>query len=403
MKRGRFFPVWVLLCGLVMVGLGPGAGQVGAQGPNRVGVVVDLGEGNLLTRCVEFGEAEISGYDVLNRAGLEVVRRAEGLGGIVCSIQGVGCPIDDCWCQCSGSTCTYWSYWHLAGDQWSYSTLGAEAYRVRDGGVEGWNWSEGGPPPVVPFEQICAPLATATPVPTATPTHTPLPPPSIHFWVSPTTIVAGQCAELGWQVEHVRAVYLDGQGVGGSGTQSVCPTQNQTYELRVVSASGEIRHPVTVNVVQPTQTPTVTPTQPPSVTAAVAPGQPAATATPAPTHTLSPAETAVVERDVATQTPALTAPPTPTPTVPTATAAPPTATVTVTWTPTPRPVAQLPRSSPTAASAVKARPSPTPDDGLAAPGAGKTGEETANYMIFGVLMAVLVAVGAAIWLQQHRR
>jgi hypothetical protein len=377
--------------------------RAGAQGPNRVGLVVHLGDGNLLTRCVEFPEAEISGYDVLERAGLQVVRQAEGMGSIVCSIQGVGCPVEDCFCQCKGATCTYWSYWHLAGEQWSYSTLGADAQRVRNGDVEGWNWGEEDPPPLVPFDQICAPPATATPVPTATPTDTPLPPPSVQVSVWPTTIAAGQCAEIRWQVEHVRAVYLDGVGVGGTGTQSVCPTQSQTYELRVVSASGESRHPVTVDVVQPTAT--HTPTVPPAPTPTVA-AQATATATAAPTDT--PVQDAE-ETPAETPTPsaAATEPPSPTasPTLVATATEPPTVTptATVTWTPTPRPVAQLPRSTPTAMGVAAERPSPTPNDGLGAPGSDQAGaSETTNYVLFGVLMAVLVGVGAVILIQRRR-
>jgi hypothetical protein len=408
--------VWVLLFVLLVASLSTNVSELDAQGPNQVGLIVRSEDGDVLTRCVEFGEAEISGYDILERAGLEVVRRADGIGGIVCSIQGVGCPVDDCWCQCKGSTCTYWSYWHLAGAQWSYSTLGADAHRVHNGDVEGWNWGEEEPPPVVPFEQICAPPATATleptatPAPTETPTNTPVPPPSINFGASRTTIVAGECVELNWQVEHVRAVYLDGNGVGGNGTHSACPAQTQTYELRVVSASGESRHPVTINVVQPTQTPTSTPTQPPPPTATPVPQtQPAATATAAPTESSAAPQTSAAETDVATETPASTATPTltvtasPTVVVPTATATVPTATATVTLTPTPRPVAQLPRTSPTPTGGAAARPTPTPNDGLGAPGTGgPTAEETTNYVIFGVLMAVLVGVGAVILIQKRR-
>jgi hypothetical protein len=386
--------------GLVVVALyAPGA-RVGAEGPNQVALIVDMGDGSVLTRCVEFDESEISGYEVLERAGLEVVRRAEGMGGLVCSIEGVGCPLNDCWCQCSGSTCVYWSYWHLAGDQWSYSTLGADGHRVQNGDVEGWRWGEKEPPPLVPFEQICAPPATATP--TATPTNTPLPPPVINFGVSRGTIVSGECAELSWQVEYVRAVYLDGKGVGGSGTLSVCPAQNQTYELRVVSASGESRHPVTVNVVLPTPTstplPTATPVPPtPTATAAVEAQPPAATATVVPTLTAT-LEAAATEPPARTATPTLTATPSPTATA-VATATP---TALPTETPTPRPIALLPRTS-TPSTAVAARPSPTPDGGLAAPGAGEArAEETTNYVIFGILMAVLFGVGAVILVQRRR-
>ena len=66
----------------------------------------------------------------------------------------------------------------------------------------------------------------------------------MRFSANPSAILAGECAELGWQVEYVKAVYLDGVGVGGHGTQSICPLQTETHELRVVSASGESRHAV---------------------------------------------------------------------------------------------------------------------------------------------------------------
>ena len=199
-----------------------------AQGPNRVGLVVYLGDGNLVTRCVEFSEAEISGYDVLERAGLQVARRAEGMGSIVCSIQGVGCPVEDCFCQCKGSTCTYWSYWHLVGEQWSYSTLGADVQRVRSGDVEGWNWGEEEAPPLVPFDQICAPPAMptpgATPSPTAPPTlvatatERPTVTPAVTVTRTPT--VASVAAERPSPTPN------DGVGTPRSGQTSASETTN---------------------------------------------------------------------------------------------------------------------------------------------------------------------------------
>jgi hypothetical protein len=374
--------------------------------------VVNLGGGDVLTRCVEFSEPEIGGYQVLERSGLQVVRRAEGMGGIVCSIEGVGCPVDNCFCQCSGSTCTYWSYWHFAGEQWSYSVIGADAHRVRDGDMEGWNWGEEEPPPVISYDQICAPPATATPVPTSTPvppTHTPLPPPSVRFAVSPPTIVAGECAELIWNVEYVRAVYLNGEGVAGQASRAVCPTQSTTYELRVVAAGSESLHPLTLSVVQPTATSTNTPL--PVPTSTTAPSlQPAATATREPTMTPTETMTANAESFVTlapTTLPAET--PTSFPTVTATETAVPTATPTTapttapTATPTPRPVAQLVRPSPTPSGVAADRPSPTPNAGLEQPGSGWAGEgEAANYVLFGVLMTVLVGVGATILIQRRR-
>lgn len=154
---------------LLVVGLNPLG--IGAQSPNRVGLVVRLGDGSVITRCVEFVEDELSGYDVLMRSGLQVVvSQPGGMGVIICQIGGEGCPANNCFCKCSGSTCNYWSYWRFQDDAWSYSPMGASGNRVRPGAVEGWVWGRGDPPPVLTLEQICALPATATPPPTATPT-----------------------------------------------------------------------------------------------------------------------------------------------------------------------------------------------------------------------------------------
>lgn len=158
----------------VLLALGVGA-QVRAQSPNQVGLVVQFGDGAILTRCVAFNEPEISGYDVLMRSGLNVVANTTGLGVTVCKIQEQGCPAENCFCACQGATCTYWSYWHLDGDSWRYAYQGAISHVVRHGDVEGWRWGNEASPPDVSFEQICAP-ATNTPPPTFTfvpPTLTP--------------------------------------------------------------------------------------------------------------------------------------------------------------------------------------------------------------------------------------
>jgi hypothetical protein len=149
-----------------------------AQSPNRAGLVVGKGDGSLVTRCVEFAEEELSGYDLLIRSGLQVVAtQSGGMGVLICEIDGQGCPASNCWCKCSGSTCTYWSYWHLDGGEWSYAFMGALSRRVRSGDVDGWMWGVGDPPPALSFEQICALPVTLPLPPTVTPTilpaHTP--------------------------------------------------------------------------------------------------------------------------------------------------------------------------------------------------------------------------------------
>ncbi len=160
-----------------------------AQEPNQVGLVVDFGNGTVATRCVVFNEAEITGYDVLQRSGLPLVaQEVGGMGVTICDIGGVsGCSASDCFCECQGMTCTYWRYYHLEGGSWQYSPIGASAYTVQHGDVEGWAWAEedtssGTQPPVISFDQICgsnnAPTATEvppTPMPTVREATTPPP------------------------------------------------------------------------------------------------------------------------------------------------------------------------------------------------------------------------------------
>jgi hypothetical protein len=132
-----------------------------AQGPNRVGLVVRLSDGSHLTRCVEFSEPEINGYDVLIRSRLDVV----AAGQAICDIEDQSdCPAADCFCQCHGVPCLYWSYWHLVGGDWDYSGVGAGAYQVHDGDVEGWSWGADEPLPVIAFHQICLPIAIYLPL-----------------------------------------------------------------------------------------------------------------------------------------------------------------------------------------------------------------------------------------------
>jgi len=252
-----------------------------AQQSNRVGLVVRFDDGSLVTRCIEFSEQEISGYDVLSRSGLNVVTSFDsGQGAAVCAIQGEGCSVEEC------LTCAYpdyWSYWHLQGESWAYSGIGASAHKVHDGDVEGWSWGAGDAPPAVPFDQICTPLPTDTPPPTDTPlpTDTPVPPtatsppptdtlppeptdtsvpptPAVWFRLDDNPISAGSCTTVRWDTTGASEVYLDGERVDIIGSRDACPTASQEYQLRVVGAGGERTDTLVLGVTGalPSSTPT---------------------------------------------------------------------------------------------------------------------------------------------------
>lgn len=132
-----------------------------AKEKKRVAVVVRSGDDQVETKCVEFEEEQISGYEALRRSDLPVLAGFNAQGGAVCQIDGIGCPVDNCFCQCKGGQeCIYWSYWQLIDEAWNYAQVGATANKVNDRDVEGWSWGPGSladaiEPPIVTFEDIC--------------------------------------------------------------------------------------------------------------------------------------------------------------------------------------------------------------------------------------------------------
>lgn len=268
--------------------------QLTAQEPNQAALVVRFGDGSVQTRCVTFSEPQISGYELLLRSGLPVIADVQGMGALVCSIDGTGCPAHDCLCQCRGSSCEYWSYWHQLNGTWQYSSAGASIYPVRHGAVEGWSWGPGGintaiAPPVTDFAAVCQTAVTETPTPTAfpptlTPTLTPTPAPTsapeISFSADASAVAAGSCTNLHWRVANITAVFLNGVGVTGEETRQVCPVQTESYALRVVHGSWEETRTLTIVVLPSSATPAASnPTTMPAATVVPAVTMPSASAT----------------------------------------------------------------------------------------------------------------------------
>lgn len=133
----------------------------------QAALVVQDDAGQVQTACVTFDEPEISGNELLLRSGLDVVMDVQGMGALVCQIEGAGCPANDCLCQCKGGgSCVYWSYWHQDEGEWRYAQTGASLFPVTDGMVQGWVWGPGAvdqaqPPPATTFAEVCQSAATA--------------------------------------------------------------------------------------------------------------------------------------------------------------------------------------------------------------------------------------------------
>lgn len=141
-----------------------------AQEPGRAGLVIVRGEGDVVTRCVEFEGDTIDGYDLLAASGLAIQAEQSAMGASICRLDGVGCdfPAESCFCQCQGSPCRYWAYWQQdAAGAWQYAGMGALNSTVSSGEVEGWVWglgsvSEAPAPPALTFADICAAPVTET-------------------------------------------------------------------------------------------------------------------------------------------------------------------------------------------------------------------------------------------------
>lgn len=273
----RFLHLLVLL---VLAWAVTGAVPIAADQPNQVGLVMQFSDDKVITRCVEFDEAEISGYEVLIRAGLDVVANYDsGVGMAICALDGLGCPASDCFCECKGSPCRYWIYYHLSNGQWVYSSLGAGAYNVRDGDVEGWVWGVstqqgGAQPPAISFDQICTPAATDTPVPptptSVPPTTTPTLLPSAQAWfrLDANPVPLGVCTTVRWDASYVDYVFLGDESVDISGSREICPDGPVDLTLLVGNEYSKQTYTLTLGVTiaddgAATLSPTATPTSQP--------------------------------------------------------------------------------------------------------------------------------------------
>lgn len=157
-----------LLCAVLWLAPPGGSDMAQAQSPSpgRAGLVVVLPDQEPLTFCVETGQG-ITGVDLLDETGMAFIADySNSLGAAICKIEDVGCtyPSQDCFCQCQGATCTYWSYHFLSpGEtQWTYAQFGAGQSQVEPGSVEAWVWSSGDSgstqvqPPALAFTDICS-------------------------------------------------------------------------------------------------------------------------------------------------------------------------------------------------------------------------------------------------------
>ncbi|MBN1536964.1 MAG: hypothetical protein JW908_09555 [Anaerolineales bacterium] len=227
-----------------------------ADDQNHIGLVVQFDDSNIVTKCISFSGDSINGYEVLQQSGLTVLADFSSMGAAMCKIGDVGCGEDNCWCQFPP---TYWSYWHMAGNNWSYSQLGASLYNVQNGAVEGWRWGEGDPPTqIYSFDDICisatvTPTASDTPIPTTT-------------TVQPTE-TTNVTTEVSNENSTPYTIYFDTSSSSSSSSATPSPSFTPASTSAVLSATFtpdtpiEIQGATLIVEIVDSVTPTITPTE----------------------------------------------------------------------------------------------------------------------------------------------
>ena|GEM_PF-794857 len=164
-----------------------------ADRPNGAGLVIRHGDGHIEMHYVEFTEPEITGLDLLQRAGVPItIATYPGLGAAVCAINQEGCPAENCFCKSYSNPAYFWHYYRLTPEgTWILQTVGASNRKIHDGDVDGWSWTAGASGlPATSIDAIAAqagvqrhtqPTAGPSPLP-------PTPPPALPSQVQATVI-----------------------------------------------------------------------------------------------------------------------------------------------------------------------------------------------------------------------
>ena len=140
LKRALLFasPLGLALLLLVLVQ----GTLVSASAPDQVhgaDIVVDLSDGRVIVRHITFTEP-ITGLTALRLTGLDLTVADTAYGPALCAIEGVGCPVDNCFCDAN----LFWNYLHWDG-AWASSMVGVGGYTLPlDGAVEGYVWGAWG-------------------------------------------------------------------------------------------------------------------------------------------------------------------------------------------------------------------------------------------------------------------
>jgi hypothetical protein len=153
----------------------PVATTCAAAGTHHAAVVVEHGDGTVVTRCVAFAADSISGEDLLNLSGIAWSSQTfGGFGDAVCALDSEPAHYS----TCPGKD-DYWSVFTArAGALWQLDNVGISSTTIRDGDAEGFRYLPAVGNPVAPVSPagVCAgaaPKLTALPKATGRPSGGP--------------------------------------------------------------------------------------------------------------------------------------------------------------------------------------------------------------------------------------
>jgi hypothetical protein len=141
----------------------PAISACAGAGPNHASLVVEHGDGSVVTRCVAFSGAGIGGKDLLDASGVAWSGQAFGGYGVaVCAIDSEPAH----YTTCPGKD-DYWAVFvSRGGGAWQLTVVGISELTLADGDAEGFRYVPAAGTPAAPPAPagVCAtePAATAT-------------------------------------------------------------------------------------------------------------------------------------------------------------------------------------------------------------------------------------------------
>jgi hypothetical protein len=182
--RGRFrglaIALAVALGGAALASLAPVSPAIGScagAGPNHAALVIQHGDGSVVTRCVAFETAQITGQQLLDSSGVAWVGQTfGGFGTAACAIDGEPAHYS----TCPGKD-YYWAIFvSRGGGTWQFAASGISGLSLSSGDAEGFRYVPAAGTPAAPPAPagVCATSGATTDAtaPGATPTGTTAPP-----------------------------------------------------------------------------------------------------------------------------------------------------------------------------------------------------------------------------------